>query len=106
MKLYEFSALFNLIYNQRIFKKNQIHFNWVNIPLLLLLLLPLYPELSEFSLLIQLFPATLYGSSSSGIGKRGRLLTFTVRCTGHSRKRVKNPLSNVFNLIVYYIIAV
>lgn len=61
----------------------------VVVPLLLLPalpalpLLPLYPELSEFSLLIQ-FPAMLYGSSSSGIGKRGRLLTFTGRCTANT----------------------
>lgn len=73
--------------------------NWSNL-LPLLLLLPLYPELSEFSLnlnslstaefslLIKLFPAMLYGSSSSGIGSRGRLFTFTGRCTRHLKKIV------------------
>lgn len=60
---------------------------WSNaIFLPLLLLLPLYPELSELSLLTQLFPAMLYGSSSSGMGNRGRHLTFTGRCTKQSMK--------------------
>lgn len=81
-----------MIYNDScsIFDYNlviRLHFRWVTnekciFHLPLLLLLPLYPELSEFSLLMQLLPAMLYGSSSSsGIGNRGRLFTFTGRCT-------------------------
>lgn len=65
--------------------------------LLLLLLLPLYPELSEFSLFIQLlFPAMLYGSSSSGIGKRGRLFTLIGRSTSTRKKRKKKIVKKLF----------